>query len=76
MNKSVLVGLVVLVLVAVGAGGWFYMSGKNVGAPVPNAPDVGASNAPDRSEKAAAVPRPFSIACWTSDLPFFSGSGA
>lgn len=32
MNKSVLVGLLVLVLVAVGAGGWFYISGKNIGS--------------------------------------------
>jgi protein-disulfide isomerase len=43
-----LVGLVVLVLIAVGAGGWFYMSGKNIG--------VGASNPADVSEKAEAVP--------------------
>jgi protein-disulfide isomerase len=49
MNKSVLVGLVVLVLVAVGAGGWFYMSSKDIGASAPNA-------AADASEKAAAVP--------------------
>lgn len=31
MNKSVLVGLLVLVLVAIGAGGWFYISGQNIG---------------------------------------------
>jgi protein-disulfide isomerase len=51
MNKSVLVGLVVLVLVAVGAGGWFYLSSKDIGAPAQNA-----SAAADVSEKAAAVP--------------------
>lgn len=49
MNKGVLVGLVVLVLVAVGAGGWFYMSGKDVGA-------GSASNAAGASTKAEAVP--------------------
>lgn len=49
MNKGVLVGLVVLVLVAVGAGGWFYYSGKNI--------DVAPANAAaDQSEKAADVP--------------------
>ncbi|HEV8391835.1 MAG TPA: DsbA family protein [Dongiaceae bacterium] len=51
MNKGVLVGLVVLVLVAVGAGGWFYMSGKNIGATTADA-----TAATDQSEKAAAVP--------------------
>ncbi len=50
MNKGILVGLVVLVLVAVGAGGWFYMSSKDIGA----APSADA--AADASEKAAAVP--------------------
>jgi len=49
MNKGVLVGLVVLVLVAVGAGGWFYMSSKDIGA-------TSAGAATDASEKAAAVP--------------------
>ncbi len=49
MNKSVLVGLVVLVLVAVGAGGWFYMSSRDIGA-------SGAAAAADVSEKAEAVP--------------------
>lgn len=53
MNKGVLVGLVVLVLIAVGAGGWFYMSGKNIGAPTG---DTAAAAAEDLSEKAAAVP--------------------
>jgi protein-disulfide isomerase len=52
MNKGVLVGLVVLVLVAVGAGGWFYMSGKNIGAATGEAVAAGE----DLSEKAAAVP--------------------
>jgi protein-disulfide isomerase len=49
MNKGVLVGLVVLVLVAVGAGGWFYYSGQSIGAS--NEPVAG-----DVSEPAAAVP--------------------
>ena len=49
MNKSVLIGLVVLVLVAVGAGGWFYLSSQNIGA-------GGATAAADASEKAPAVP--------------------
>lgn len=51
MNKGVLAGLVVLVLIAVGAGGWFYYSGKNVD--VATAPT---SAAADQSEKAAEVP--------------------
>jgi protein-disulfide isomerase len=49
MNKGVLVALVVLVLVAVGAGGWFYMSSQNIGA-------GGAAAGPDPSTKAEAVP--------------------
>src|SRR5262245_44113669 len=49
MNKGVLVGLVVLVLVAVGAGGWFYHSSQSVGAS--SAPAGG-----DQSKKADAVP--------------------
>jgi len=49
MNKGVLVGLVVLVLVAVGAGGWFYLSSKDIGA-------TSAGAATDASEQAAAVP--------------------
>ena len=53
-NKGVLVGLVVLVLIAVGAGGWFYMSGQNIGAPTTG--DAAAAAAEDLSEKAAAVP--------------------
>ncbi len=48
MNKGVLVALVVLVLVAVGAGGWFYMSSQDIGA--------GAAAGTDPSEKAEAVP--------------------
>ncbi len=52
MNKGVLVGLVVLVLIAVGAGGWFYMSGQNIGAPT----GAAAAGGEDQSEKAAAVP--------------------
>jgi protein-disulfide isomerase len=50
MNKGVLVGLVVLVIVAVGAGGWFYHSGQSIGAG--NAAPV----AGDQSTKADAVP--------------------
>jgi|RhiMethySRZTD1v2_1073278.scaffolds.fasta_scaffold01101_30 protein-disulfide isomerase len=50
MNKSVLVGLVVLVLVAVGFGVWYQMSSKDIGA----APTADAAT--DASEKAAAVP--------------------
>jgi protein-disulfide isomerase len=49
MNKSILISLVVLVVVAVGAGGWFYLSGKDIGAD-------GGSGAGDASEKAPAVP--------------------
>jgi protein-disulfide isomerase len=48
MNRGVLVGLIVLVLIAIGAGGWFYMSGRDIG--------VTPSNAADASEKAEAVP--------------------
>lgn len=36
MNKGVLVGLAVLVLIAVGAGGWFYVSGKQITAAYPD----------------------------------------
>lgn len=50
MNKSVLIGLIVLVLVAVGAGGWFYMSSRNIGA------GGATAAADDPSEKAPAVP--------------------
>ena len=49
MNKGVLVGLVVLVLVAVGTGGWFYHSSQSVGAGT-------ASAGGDQSKKADAVP--------------------
>ncbi|WP_119300320.1 DsbA family protein [Dongia deserti] len=48
MNKGVLVGLIVLVLVAVGVGGWFYYSSKSIGA--------GSAVPGDVSEKAPAVP--------------------
>jgi protein-disulfide isomerase len=54
MNRGVLVGLIVLVLVAVGLGGWFYISGKNVD--VPQATAANAAGAGDTSEKAEAVP--------------------
>ncbi|MEZ5832075.1 MAG: DsbA family protein [Dongiaceae bacterium] len=49
MNKGVLVGLVVLVLVAVGAGGWFYLSSKNINVATTDA-------AADAGEKVTAVP--------------------
>ena len=49
MNKGVLVALVVLVLVAVGAGGWFYMSSQDIGA-------GNATAGADASTKAEAVP--------------------
>ena len=49
MNKGVLVGLLVLVLVAVGAGGWFYYSGQSIGS-------GNTSVAGDASQKAEAVP--------------------
>ena len=48
MNRAVLVGLVVAIVIAVGAGGWIYYSGQGIGASAPNPDDV--------SEKAAAVP--------------------
>ena len=48
MNRGVLVGLVVLVLIAIGAGGWFYLSGRDI--------DVAQPAAADASEKAEAVP--------------------
>jgi protein-disulfide isomerase len=52
MNRGVLVGLIVLVLVAIGVGGWFYISGRNVDvAPAAANPAGG-----DTSEKAEAVP--------------------
>jgi protein-disulfide isomerase len=55
MNRGVLVGLIILVLVAIGVGGWFYVSGKNVDVPQPGAASsAGASG--DTSEKAEAVP--------------------
>jgi protein-disulfide isomerase len=49
MNKSVLVGLVVAIVIAIAAGGWFYMSGKEIGAGTANSAD-------DVSTKADAVP--------------------
>ena len=54
MNRGVLVGLIVLVLVAVGLGGWFYISGKNVDVPSAGASPAGTAG--DTSEKAEAVP--------------------
>ena len=49
MNKSVLVGLIVAIVIAVGAGGWIYYKGQGIGASVPNAEL-------DASEPAPAVP--------------------
>jgi len=37
MNKGVLVGLLVLVLVAIAAGGWFYFSGQQISVLMPGA---------------------------------------
>jgi len=48
MNRAVLVGLVVAIVIAVGAGGWIYYSGQGIGASAPNPDDV--------SVKAEAVP--------------------
>ncbi len=49
MNKGGLVAVVALVLVAVGAGGWFYMSSQNIGA-------GNAAAGADSTTQAAAVP--------------------
>ena len=49
MNKSVLVGLIVAIVIAVGAGGWIYYSGQGIGASAPN-------SELDQSEPAPAVP--------------------
>jgi protein-disulfide isomerase len=49
MNKSVLVGLIVAIVIAVGVGGWIYYSGQGIGA----AP---ANSELDVSEPAPAVP--------------------
>jgi protein-disulfide isomerase len=49
MNKSVLVGLVVAIVIAVGVGGWIYYSGQGIGASAPN-------SELDVSEPAPAVP--------------------
>src|SRR5437867_13401904 len=55
MNRGVLVGLIVLVLVAIGLGGWFYYSGKNVDVAPATANPASAAGG-DASEKAEAVP--------------------
>ena len=49
MNKSVLVGLIVAIVIAVGVGGWVYYSGQGIGASAPN-------SELDQSEPAPAVP--------------------
>jgi protein-disulfide isomerase len=49
MNKSVLVGLIVAIVIAVGVGGWIYYSGQGIGASAPN-------SELDQSEAAPAVP--------------------
>ena len=49
MNKSVLIGLVVAIVIAVGVGGYIYYSGQGIGASAPN-------SELDVSEPAPAVP--------------------
>ncbi len=49
MNRAVLVGLIVAIVIAVGAGGWIYCTGQGIGATLPNAEL-------DASEPAPAVP--------------------
>ena len=49
MNRAVLAGLVVAIVIAVGAGGWIYYKGQGIGATAPN-------SELDASEPAAAVP--------------------
>lgn len=49
MNKSVLAGLVVAIVIAVGVGGWIYYKGQGIGASAPN-------SELDASEPAPAVP--------------------
>jgi protein-disulfide isomerase len=49
MNRAVLVGLIVAIVIAVGAGGWVYYSGQGIGASAPN-------SELDKSEPAAVVP--------------------
>ncbi|MGH8734194.1 MAG: DsbA family protein [Burkholderiales bacterium] len=49
MNRAVLVGLIVAIVIAVGAGGWIYYKGQGIGASLPNAEL-------DASEPAPAVP--------------------
>ena len=49
MNKSVLVGLIVAIVIAVGVGGWIYYSGQGIGASAPN-------SELDVSQPAPAVP--------------------
>lgn len=49
MNKSVLAGLVVAIVIAVGVGGWIYFKGQGIGASAPN-------SELDVSEAAPAVP--------------------
>ena len=49
MNRAILVGLIVAIVIAVGAGGWIYYSGQGIGASAPNAEL-------DMSEPAPAVP--------------------
>jgi len=49
MNKSILVGLIVAIVIAIGAGGWIYYKGQGIGASAPNS-DL------DQSEPAPVVP--------------------
>lgn len=49
MNRAVLAGLIVAIVIAVGAGGWIYYKGQGIGATLPNAEL-------DASEPAPEVP--------------------
>lgn len=49
MNRAVLVGLIVAIVIAVGAGGWIYYKGQGIGASATN-------SELDASEPAPAVP--------------------
>ena len=49
MNRAVLAGLVVAIVIAVGVGGWIYLKQPSIGASAPN-------SELDASEPAAVVP--------------------
>jgi protein-disulfide isomerase len=50
MNRALLAGLIVAIVIAVGAGGWIYYKGQGIGASAPNSDK-------DASEPAAVVPQ-------------------